>query len=71
MGQLDITHAISLLSRFSAAPREGGYAINPNPLKIDGEYKKVEVKLNFGAQYSYFREEIDPRSPKPLFEELN
>eukprot|EP00957_Ditylum_brightwellii_P151629 11547143-Ditylum_brightwellii.AAC.1 len=87
--QFDITYAISLLSRFSAAPREGhlilvkrifrylkkypkgGYAINPNPLRIDVEYKKVKVKLNFGTQYSYFREEIDPRFPKPLFEELD
>eukprot|EP00957_Ditylum_brightwellii_P013295 1003194-Ditylum_brightwellii.AAC.1 len=47
------------------------YAINPNPLKIDSECKKVKVKLNFGTQCSFFREELNPRFPEPLFEELD
>ena len=87
-GRFDLTHAISSLSRFAAAPREGhlelarkvfgylkkypkrGYAINPTPLKIDVQYEEVELKLSFGNQYSYFREEMDPRFPEPLFDEF-
>ena len=47
-----------------------GYAINPEPLKIDMSYEKVGIKLDFGTQYGYFQEEIDPRFPMPLIEEL-
>ena len=88
-GRFDLTHAVSSLSRFAAAPKEGhlelarrifgylkkypkrGYAINPAPLKLDAEYEKVNVKLNFGNQYSYFTEEVDPRFPEPLFDEFD
>jgi hypothetical protein len=48
-----------------------GYAINPTPLKMDVQYEEVELKLSFGNQYSYFREEMDPRFPEPLFEEFD
>eukprot|EP00957_Ditylum_brightwellii_P201856 15327545-Ditylum_brightwellii.AAC.1 len=30
----------------------------------------MEVNLNFGTQYSYFKEELDPRFPNPRFQEL-
>ena len=29
-----------------------GYAINPQPLTIDMEYENVELKMDFGNQYS-------------------
>eukprot|EP00957_Ditylum_brightwellii_P165922 12633497-Ditylum_brightwellii.AAC.1 len=32
---------------------------------------KVDLKLDFGTQYSYFEEELDPRFPEPLLEELD
>ena len=47
-----------------------GYVINPNPPNIDLEYEDVKVKTDYGYQYSYFKEETDPRFPKPLISEL-
>jgi hypothetical protein len=88
-GRFDLCYAVTSLSRFSSAPREGhleyarqimgylrkypkrGYVVNPDPPHIDPEYSDVEVKCDFGNQYSYFREEMDPRSPKPTLEELD
>ena len=34
------------------------------------EYEKVELKMDFGNQYSYFKEEIYDRFPKHIFGEL-
>ena len=86
-GRFDLCYAISFLSRFSAAPREGhlqlavkvfgylkkfpkrGYAINPQPLVL-GEYEEVSAIMDFGNQYSYFHEDLDPRFPEPLLKEL-
>eukprot|EP00957_Ditylum_brightwellii_P049914 3783685-Ditylum_brightwellii.AAC.1 len=48
-----------------------GYVINLTPLQLDLEYQKIDLKLDFGIQYSYFEEELDPRFPEPLLEELN
>jgi hypothetical protein len=31
----------------------------------------VPVKLDFGNQYSYFKEMLDPRFPEPLVGELD
>ena len=38
---------------------------------MDLDYQKVDLKLDFGTQYSYFEEELDPRFPEPLLEELD
>eukprot|EP00957_Ditylum_brightwellii_P028930 2185603-Ditylum_brightwellii.AAC.3 len=65
-----LTLAKRLFGYLKKYPKRG-YAINPNPLKIVGEYKRVKVKLNSGTQYSYFREEINPRFPEPLFKEFD
>ena len=83
-----MTYAVTSLSRFYVAPREGhlqlakkvfgylekypkrGYATNPQPLTIKMEYEKVELKIDFGSQYSYFQEDIDDRSPEPIFDQL-
>jgi hypothetical protein len=48
-----------------------GYVVNPDPPHIDNEYSDVKIKCDFRNQYSYFQEEIDPRFPKPLLEELD
>ena len=47
------------------------YAINPQPMTINMQYKKVGMNIYFGNQYSYFQEEIDDRFPEPLFDELD
>jgi hypothetical protein len=88
-GRFDINYAVSSLSRFASAPREGhlylarklfgylrkypnkGYTINPAPPKIDAEYQKVTLKQDFGGQYHYFNEELDPKFPEPLLKELD
>jgi hypothetical protein len=88
-GRFDINYAVSSLSRFAAAPREGhlilarkifgylrkypnrGYVINPDPPKIDLKYETVTLQQDFGGQYHYFKEELDPRFPKPLLQELS
>ena len=38
-----------------------GYVVNPNPPQIDPCYENVELKQDFGGQYHYFKEEIDPQ----------
>eukprot|EP00957_Ditylum_brightwellii_P097229 7405036-Ditylum_brightwellii.AAC.1 len=48
-----------------------GYMINPILLQMDLDYQKVDLKLDFGTQCSYFKEELDPRFPEPLLEELD
>eukprot|EP00957_Ditylum_brightwellii_P050134 3800560-Ditylum_brightwellii.AAC.4 len=37
---------------------------------MDVEYKKIEVKQDFGNQYSYFKGMLDPSFPGQLFEEI-
>eukprot|EP00957_Ditylum_brightwellii_P132316 10089130-Ditylum_brightwellii.AAC.1 len=46
------------------------YVINPTLLRLDLDYQKVDLKLDFGTQYSYFEEELDPMFPETLLEEL-
>jgi hypothetical protein len=88
-GRFDINYAVSSLSRYAAAPRQGhltmankllgylkkypkkGYTINPKPLSVDNTYTQVELKQDFGGQYSYFKEEMDPRFPIALLPELD
>ena len=48
-----------------------GYTINPQPPKISGEYQEVQLKKDFGNQYHYFTEDIDPRFPEQLLPELD
>ena len=48
-----------------------GYDINTQPLTINMEYEKVELKMDFGNQYSYFKEEKYDRFPKHIFGELD
>eukprot|EP00957_Ditylum_brightwellii_P096905 7380239-Ditylum_brightwellii.AAC.1 len=47
------------------------YVINPTLLQLNLDYQKVDLKLDFGTQYSYFEEEPDARFPEPLLEELD
>eukprot|EP00957_Ditylum_brightwellii_P178569 13602272-Ditylum_brightwellii.AAC.4 len=47
------------------------YVINPALLKTDVQCKKVELKLSFGNQCSYFREELDPRFPELQYDEMD
>ena len=88
-GRFDIAYAISSLSRYAAAPRQGhlamaegilgylkkypakGYIINPNPPNIDPRYNVVKLKEDFGGQYQYFQEDLDPRFPEPLVREMD
>ena len=44
-----------------------GYGINPQPLTIYMEYKKVNMNMYFGNKYSYLQEDIDEKFPEPLF----
>ena len=48
-----------------------GHDINLQPLTINMEYKRVELKIFSGNQYSYFQEEIGDRFPDPLFDSLD
>jgi len=48
-----------------------GYKINPEPPTFAIGYKPMEIKADFGHQYSYFHEELDPRFPEPLLKELD
>jgi hypothetical protein len=48
-----------------------GYMINPEEPKIaKAEYETVMLKQDFGGQYHYFKEEMDPRFPEALIDEL-
>ena len=48
-----------------------GYAVNPEPLRIDIDYSDVMVNVDFGNQYSYFHEQIDTQFPLPLFDSFD
>jgi hypothetical protein len=48
-----------------------GYVINPKPPMIDPRYETVKLKEDFGGQYQYFREDLDPRFPTPLVPEMD
>ena len=85
-GRMDITFAVSSLSRFSSKPREGHLS---RAIRILGYLKKYpsrgykidprEPPINgefdrivpdFGNQYSDFEEEKDPKLPKAIMKEL-
>ena len=67
-GHLDL--AKKIFGYLKKYPRRG-YIINPKPPKIAAEYQRVELKQDFGNQYRYFTEDVDPRFPKPLLPELD
>lgn len=62
--------ARELMGYLCKNPKKGCF-INPHPPIIPLEYKNVTVQPDFGYQYSYYVEDIDPRFPEPLSEELN
>ena len=67
-GHLDLARKIfGYLKKY---PKRG-YVINPEPPKIATEYQQVEMKKDFGNQYHYFTEDIDPRFPDPILPELD
>eukprot|EP00957_Ditylum_brightwellii_P049452 3751909-Ditylum_brightwellii.AAC.1 len=45
--------------------------INPTSLTLDKASERVEFKLDFGTQHSYFHEELDLRPPDPLTDNLD
>jgi hypothetical protein len=48
-----------------------GYIINSESSSIDPQYKTVKLKEDFGGQYKYFHEDLDPRFPPPLVSEMD
>ena len=49
-----------------------GYCVNPIKPRIRDKGKHViELKEDFGGQYHYFKEELDPIFPKPLIPEMD
>ena len=86
-GRLDISFAVSSLSRFSQSPREGHLRRTEKILGYLKKYPKrgyvvdprnpiLNVKYetvipDFGNQYSDFVEDEDDRLPKPLMNELS
>jgi hypothetical protein len=88
-GRFDINFAISSLSRYAAAPRQGhlilaedvlgylkkyparGYIVNSKPPTMEPQYETIKLKEDFGGQYQYFHEDLDPRFPEPLVPEMD
>jgi Reverse transcriptase (RNA-dependent DNA polymerase) len=67
-GHLDMAEDIlGYLKKYPAK----GYVINPKPPKIDHRYETVKLKEDFGGQYQYFQEDLDPKFPKPLVPEMD
>jgi hypothetical protein len=48
-----------------------GYIINPKPPSIDPKYETIKLKEDFGGQYQYFQEDLDPKFPEPLVPEMD
>ena len=84
--RMDVTFAVSSLSRFVARPREGhlrraikilGYLkkYSDKGYYIDSQAPKLNVDYeelipDFGNQYADFIEELDDKLPEPLMDEL-
>ena len=47
------------------------YEINPQPLTVDADYEKVQMKYDFGNKYEYFSEYIDENFPEYILGELD
>jgi hypothetical protein len=67
-GHLDL--AEDILGYIKKYPGRG-YLVNPKPPKIDEKYEKIKIQEDFGGQYKYFHEDLDPRFPEPLVPELD
>ena len=48
-----------------------GYVVNIKSPTVDNRYQKIDIKKEFGNQYAYFKEDIDPKFPTPLINELD
>jgi Reverse transcriptase (RNA-dependent DNA polymerase) len=48
-----------------------GYIINPKSPSIDPKYETVKLKEDFGGQYQYFQEDLDPKFPEPIVPEMD
>ena len=64
-----LTMAIRILGYLKKYPKRG-YIINPSKPKVDLDYESVGFSKDFGIQYSYFKEDLDPRFPEPLMDEF-
>ena len=49
----------------------GSNDILHQPPEIHPAYHDVEINIDFGNQYAYFKEDMDPRFPAPLLDELD
>ena len=64
-----LTAAEHLLGYLKTYPCRG-YLINPKEPQIDPLYKVVTLPTDFGNQYNYFQEDIDPRFPTAVLKEM-
>ena len=85
-GRIDITYAISSLARFSSGPRQGHLQLARQVLGYLKKFPKKGIVMDpraptvqqvheetyeeFGHQYKYFKEELDPYFPTPGIAEL-
>ena len=67
-GHLDM--ARYMLGYLKKYPKKGYYINEKDPQIIDNHYEKLIPEHDFGTQYHYFKEEIDPRFPEPVVDEL-
>ena len=69
LGHLEL--AKKILGYLKKYPRKG-FVINPAAGTFTtNDYDDVKCTQDFGNQYHYFKEEIDPQFPKPLVEEFD
>jgi hypothetical protein len=61
--------AEDILGYFNKYPARG-YIISPKPPKIDPQYDTVKLTEDFGGQYPYFLEDLDPKFQTPLVPEM-
>ena len=61
--------AIRILGYLKKYPKRG-YIINLSKPKVDLDYESIGFSKDFGIQYSYFKEDLDPRFPEPLMDEF-
>ena len=62
--------AIYMMGYLKKYPKKGYYINEKDPEIIDNDYEKLVTGHDFGTQYHYFKEEIDPRFPEPVVDEL-
>ena len=51
--------------------KKKGYVVNIKSPTVDIRYQKIDIKKEFGNQYAYFKEDIDPKFPTPLINEFD